>query len=192
MEFAKKIRNTKLTNVLCSNLLVLASILVFYNSLQNELVYDDHFVVVQNEKIRTLDALDFLITEYWVGFKKEDMGTYYRPITILKFALDYALWELDPFDYHLTNLLIHATAAFLLFLLLIRIQAPISVALLYALLFAVHPVHTEPWQKFLADPIYCLRISPWSHSCSTQGRGKANFLAPYRHCFSLYSARKAL
>jgi hypothetical protein len=71
MEFAKIIGKPKLTNGLCCSLLVLAAILVFYNSLQNEIVYDDHFVVVQNDQIRTLDALDFLTTEYWAGFKKE-------------------------------------------------------------------------------------------------------------------------
>ncbi|HEY5659002.1 MAG TPA: hypothetical protein VIY27_14540, partial [Myxococcota bacterium] len=33
-------------------------------------------------------------------------GDFYRPVTNLSFALDYALWGLTPFGYHLTDLLI--------------------------------------------------------------------------------------
>ena len=44
------------------------------------------------------------------------------------FWLEYQLWELDPFGFHLVNVLLHAAAAFLLYGLLCRLH--ISAALL--------------------------------------------------------------
>ena len=143
MEIFKVVRDQQIGRVLGSALLILAVVLVFYNSLQNEFVYDDHFVVVQNAKVKTLDPLDLLTTEYWSGFKQEGMGTYYRPLTILTFALDYLTWGENPLGFHLTNLLIHAAATVLLFLFLFRLSVPKLAAFAAALLFAIHPVHTE-------------------------------------------------
>jgi hypothetical protein len=40
-------------------------------------------------------------------------GKFYRPVASLSYAIEYWLWGLDPFGYHLTDLLAHATAAVL-------------------------------------------------------------------------------
>ena len=143
MEIFKVIRDQQIGRALGSVLLVFAVVLVFYNSLQNEFVYDDHFVVVQNAKVKTIDPLDLLTTEYWSGFKQEGLGTYYRPLTILTFALDYAIWGPNPLGFHITNLLIHTAATVLFFLFLTRLSVPRPAAFVAALLFAIHPVHTE-------------------------------------------------
>jgi hypothetical protein len=56
---------------------------------------------------------------------------------------DYTLWGLDPAGYHLTNALLHALNAGLAYVVTVRLAASRPVALLTALLFAVHPVNVE-------------------------------------------------
>jgi Tfp pilus assembly protein PilF len=74
------------------------------------------------------------------------------PLTWLSWALDHAVWGLWPGGYHLTNVLIHAANAGLVYALgrtlLSRRSAPAEPALtlgagLAALLFAVHPLRVE-------------------------------------------------
>ncbi|MBM3987287.1 MAG: hypothetical protein FJ294_04955 [Planctomycetes bacterium] len=72
-------------------------------------------------------------------------GHYWRPLVHLSFGLDYALWGLDPFGYHLTD--------FLLLVLGTTLVVTLSRALLgegragwawfAGLVFVLHPVHFE-------------------------------------------------
>jgi hypothetical protein len=57
--------------------------------------------------------------------------------------VDYALWGLRPVGYHLTNLILHAANTVWVWWLLRCYRAAPWLALLAALVFAVHPVHTE-------------------------------------------------
>ncbi len=131
------------SNAVPGLLVVLAAGLVYLNSLSNGFVYDDHFVVVQNDLVHRVDLPRIFGNEYWSGFSQDGGGTYYRPLTTLSFALDYAAWGEDPFGFHLTNLILHAISTFLLYLVCIRLIRNRPAALFAALLFAVHPVHTE-------------------------------------------------
>ena len=45
---------------------------------------------------------------------------YYRPLIVQTYALDYALWGLRPFPYHLVNLFLHWLASLLVSLLTIE------------------------------------------------------------------------
>src|SRR5262249_35854632 len=78
-----------------------------------------------------------------------------RPLVNASYALDYRLWGLAPFGYHLTSLLLHCLNALLLFLLCDRLpgagaaearagaRSGRAVAALAAPLFAVHPLMSE-------------------------------------------------
>ena len=139
-------RNTvsnRLSHLLPGLAVTLVAALVYLNTLGNGFVYDDHFVVAQNDHIRSLNPVTIFGSEYWSGFASETAGTYYRPVTIFSFALDFALWGQNPSGYHLTNLLLHAANTLLLYLLCARLIRNRKTALFAALLFAVHPVHTE-------------------------------------------------
>lgn len=65
----------------------------------------------------------------------------YYPLAHSAFWLMYQLWAENTVGYHLVNIMLHATGAFLLWLVLQRLAVP--GALLAAFLFALHPLHVE-------------------------------------------------
>lgn len=87
-------------------------------------------------------------------------GYYYRPLLVLSFLFDKALWDLDPSFMHLENILVHSLNVILLFLVARKIFATFApertyLPLLSALLFCLHPVNTEAvaWISGRTDPL---------------------------------------
>jgi len=70
-------------------------------------------------------------------------GHFYRPVTTLSFALDHAVWGLDPSGYHLTDLVLLLTCAIGVAALGRRLLGPGVGPLTAALVFALHPLHVE-------------------------------------------------
>jgi Tfp pilus assembly protein PilF len=85
----------------------------------------------------------------------------YRPIAWMTMGVDYLIWGMDPFGYHLTSLLFHCVNALLFYfvtLRLLRIAIPSAsdcptglrlAAAFAAMLFALHPLRVEPvaWES---------------------------------------------
>ncbi len=67
----------------------------------------------------------------------------YRPLTMVSYGLS-ALLSPNPLSYHLMNVALHALAALAAFSLARSLLRSTPAAGVAALLFAVHPVHTEP------------------------------------------------
>ena len=120
-------------------ILLAAAALVYANTLRNQFTMDDGLYVLGNPQI-TQPSLQSL-------FSENKIASIYRPITFAAIALNWSLGETEPLGYHLLNLLLHAAVVWLLFLLLQEIfnghPQGINVAFAAALLFAVHPIHTE-------------------------------------------------
>jgi protein O-mannosyl-transferase len=86
------------------------------------------------------------------AFTSAVMG-HWIPVTWLTFSLDYSVWGMNPFGYHLTNVLLHAANAVLLYVLaltLLRRALPAAGAraitlgaAVAALFFALHPLRAE-------------------------------------------------
>ena len=74
--------------------------------------------------------------------RKEQSHKSYRPVTVLTFRLNYLVHELAPLGFHLTNVLLHAGVTLVYHHLAATLVSPLTAGLA-ALLFAVHPVHTE-------------------------------------------------
>ena len=129
-------------------LLILAvSLLVYINSLNGWFVFDDHRGILENKDLRPEERSlwQLLNNDFWGGsMTREVSHKSYRPLTVLSYRyLNYAISGLQPFSYHLVNVLLHG-AVWVLFLYLCRIiQGRGTWSMFSALLFAVHSVHTE-------------------------------------------------
>jgi protein O-mannosyl-transferase len=128
-------------------LLALATGVAFWPSLGNGFVeWDDQVLIADNLAYRGLGWREIR----W-AFGTMQLG-HYVPLAWLSFSFDYAVWGVNPFGYHLTNLLLHVTTALLLYALvrrLLRLATSFSelgravgggVA---ALFFAIHPLRVE-------------------------------------------------
>jgi len=136
--------NAKSTiRILSPIVILLACLIPYWNVLDNAFTYDDHYIIEANELIRSISPMEIFGNPFWRGFATEGSGTYYRPLVILSYSLDFACSGLEPVGYHLSNVMFHALTAFLVFLLARRLIRSDRAALLAGLLFAIHPVHTE-------------------------------------------------
>ncbi len=67
----------------------------------------------------------------------------YNPMPLLTFALEYHFVKLDPFVYHLNNLLLHLICVFFVYRISLQLGLGYMGAALVALLFGIHPMRVE-------------------------------------------------
>jgi tetratricopeptide (TPR) repeat protein len=116
------------------SLLVFALVLACYwPSLRGELIWNDP-EYVPTPQLRSLEGLGRI----WIQPGSTEQ---YYPLLYSALWLQCRLWGEQPLGYHLVNMALHAGAAVLFALVLLRLAVP--GAWLAAFLFAVHPVHVE-------------------------------------------------
>lgn len=151
---------SKISPVTCYIIIIAVTLITFYNSLSNQFVFDDESVIVNNPSIQSLDNIPKYFTAN-EGFHKV-IGRYYRPVVSATYAIDFSNWKLDPYGFHLTNVIIHIIACLLLFkifsTLFWRYKYRNLFSLLATLIFAVHPIHTEAvsWVSGRTDSLVTL------------------------------------
>ncbi|XP_018562802.1 transmembrane and TPR repeat-containing protein CG4050-like [Anoplophora glabripennis] len=74
--------------------------------------------------------------------KIEQSHKSYRPLCVLTFRWNYLLWQLEPMGYHLVNMLLHSVVCLMYFRMCSMFLPELS-SFVAAMLFAVHPIHTE-------------------------------------------------
>ncbi len=129
---------------------LLLGLLCFANSVRNEFTYDDNSIVRANPRIRSLtDFREIWLTDWWRERAEDEpladpaRDRLYRPLTLFSFALNYALHEARPLGYHVANVLLHAAVCLLVWSFTRRLFEDEAIAGVAAVLFAVHPVHSE-------------------------------------------------
>ena len=122
----------------------LAATLAHRESLSYWFTSADTIPLIASAQTESLADLDGVFTEpLMAGTRFEEVGLFYRPLSTLSFALDYALWGLDPAGYHLTNLLLHGGTAVLAAVALVAVTGRRGAGYLGGLLFAIHPLTAE-------------------------------------------------
>jgi len=138
--------------------IIIAVIFVaYFNSLSNGFVADDIAFVRDNISIRdTGNIPSYFFSPKTLAAADSEWGTaIYRPLRTVSYAIDYSFYELRAEGYHVTNLLLHMAACVSLYFLVMALFNIQPVALLSALIFALHPVHIEvvSWIASRADII---------------------------------------
>ena len=143
-------KRTKWIPVAAPAFVAVASFAVFLQALAGDFVsFDDKFNFLDNPHFRGLGPAQLA----WMW---SDLNGHYQPLTWMSHGLDYLLFGMDPYGYHVVNVLLHvanALLAYAIFLeLLRRAQRFHSVrrsdvlrlaAAFGALLFAIHPLRVE-------------------------------------------------
>lgn len=129
----------------------------FYaNSFSNEYALDDEAVIQTNEyvqkgfsgigKILTTDAYDSYYRQS--NSNQHLSGGRYRPLSIVLFAAEHQLWGESPHKRHAVNILLYILCVLSIFYffrnyLFRKIVYGEDISFIAALLFAIHPLHTE-------------------------------------------------
>jgi hypothetical protein len=128
--------NKTLYSVIPLLLLFVLPWIVYYNTLHNDFIFDD-LPLIQGSKI--LPSLDSFSDLGKVFTQKSG----YRPVRTLSYAIDYHLSGLNPVSYHLSNIFFHSVTVLFVYLITVSLLPNRISAFCAALLFAVHPVHTD-------------------------------------------------
>ena len=175
----------KFKALLPATALLLVTILAYLPSTGNGFIWDDDSYVYMNQTLDSPKAL----SQIW--FKPSASPQFY-PLVFTGFWIEKQLWGLNPAGYHWTNVLLHATAAILLWRILRRLELPGAFAA--AAVFALHPIHVESvgWiterKNVLSGFFYlgsllaylrfarvdCVLILPPTLSDATKNRRKSN------------------
>src|SRR5947199_7910091 len=165
-------------------LIALVTFAAFLPALHNQFVnWDDDKNFLENPHYRGLGwtQLSWMWTTH--------MG-HYVALTRMTFGLDYLLWGMNPFAYHLTNLLLHAANAVVFFFITRRLLTralpspsdgghTLAVSAAFAgLVFAIHPLRVESvaWaterRDVLSGLFYLSAVLAYLRACDREERGR--------------------
>jgi tetratricopeptide (TPR) repeat protein len=144
-------------------IILLVSFAVYFNALSGGFIFDDEKQIVNNPWIRDISNIPAIFSSNVWGFQWQVLtSNFYRPLMYVVYMLDYYLFGMKPWGFHLVNVLFHCGVSILVFLIALRFlpergltKSPVylSSPFIAALLFASHPVHTEAvtWIAGLPD-----------------------------------------
>ena len=161
--------------------LAVAAALPHLNTLRNGFVYDDETLVLDNPYIRNFHYLAKIFTTQAASHFGAGMANYYRPLMNVGYLLCYQVFGPHPFGFHLVNVVLHAAVVCAVFLLTKRMFQNRNLALMAAVLFAIHPIHSEVVAWIAASPdlelslFYLLTF--WLFLAGARPEGRSSYLA---------------
>ena len=119
--------------------LLMVGWLVYANSMEGVFVYDDLPSIVENDDLRRV--FDRSQWGTWSSVPHSSIDG--RPLVRLTLALNYTFGGLHVWGYHAVNIAIHLLCGLLYMALLRLLLGDIWLAFVCALLWLVHPLHSE-------------------------------------------------
>lgn len=138
-------------NISSLSLILFLTAITFLPSLKNGFTnWDDPAYLLENDLIQHLSwpTVKILFSRF--------MATQYNPLVFLSFAWEHHFFGLNPFVYHLTNLVLHLLNTALVFWMVFLLTYKSIPASVTALLFGIHPLHVESvaWVAMRKDVLY--------------------------------------
>jgi len=122
----------------------LIAFLMYANTLGHGFVLDDPLSLELNKNVTAgLSGIGDIISG---GYRENNFGgQLYRPVSLVQFAIEWQISPNNPFIHHLFNILWFALSVCLVFWVMKKWfpNSSVLIPLSIALLFAVHPIHTE-------------------------------------------------
>ncbi len=156
-------KTTSIITFIPTVILLLFSFAVYFNAIFGDFVADDIFQIGDNPWIRDMRNIPTIFSRSVLSFQPGvTTSNYYRPLMHVVYTLNYHLFGLKPWGFHLVNILFHCCVSVLVFLVIRRLlpeqrvslsTAYLSPPFIAAMLFASHPIHTEAvtWIAGLPD-----------------------------------------
>lgn len=138
---------TFLQRQLSKNRFILAVIiglgcLIYANTLQNEMFWDDDDFILKNRYIKEWQYFPKFFSENLVAGSYLN-SNYWRPALLTVFAVEWHLWQDWTPGWHMVNTAFHILDTLLLFFILEILFRRRSLALMVSLVFLAHPVQVE-------------------------------------------------
>ena len=142
----------KVKTLLLICLLLAAVFIAFLPSLKNGFVnYDDNEFITNNPRINCVSfkSIRNILTS-------TSVANVYQPVVMLAFLTEYYFFKLNPFGYHLVSVAVHLANCLLVLWFIYLLSGRLSVSLLAALLFGLHPMRVESvaWATEQKDVLY--------------------------------------
>ena len=171
-------KSSNKTVIIWAGLILLVTLVAYIPTMRGGYIWDDDHYITENTTLRTLDGL----RKIWLEPKA--LPQYY-PLVHTSFWVEYHLWQLHPFGYHLVNVLLHALNAILLLMVLQYLRVP--GAWLAALIFALHPVQVESvaWiterKNVLSGLFYLCSFLAYLRFCNLAADPEPTSISPSMH-----------
>jgi len=133
--------------------------LAYLNTLQFTFVHDDRFQIQGNTWLRSWKYLPrYFTADVWAFEHPVFRGTFYRPIFLLWFRLQYLVFGLNAWGWHLCTVLCHMGVTLLVYFTAARLLEDRLAALFTTLIFGLHPTHAEgvAWVSGVTEPLFAL------------------------------------
>jgi protein O-mannosyl-transferase len=172
-------KSTRWSDATLVALLLLVTLACYANILANSFVYDDSQQILQNPYVKSWHFIPQIFgTTVWSFVGQAGTTNYYRPLMTFTFLVLWKIFGPIPFGFHLFSLLTQFAVVVTLFYAGKRLFGDVRVAWLAALIFAVHPVHTEAVAWIAAVPdlqaTFLLLVAIWLLSGESKRSWGAN------------------
>jgi tetratricopeptide (TPR) repeat protein len=141
-------------------LLAVATGVLYSGSLYFGFVWDDIPQIVNSPIVRSWANLPRAFSsDLWYHVARHQV--YYRPLFVVWSMLNYSLFGLRPWGWHLGAIVAHVAAVAAVFWLARKLKLEYWTAVLAAALFALHPIHIEPvaWVSAASDTMVTLFVA---------------------------------
>lgn len=134
--------------------LIIVGVLIYANSLPNELFWDDLDNVVNNRYVHSWEYFGNYFSENIIAGANLS-SNYWRPVMLIVWSLEWGFWQDWASGYRIVNITLHIANAVLIYLLVSRIFGLKRLAGVLALIFLIHPLQTESitYATATSDPL---------------------------------------
>lgn len=163
-------RKNSLYKISFAVLLAAVTFIVFYNSLYNGFLLDDNEQILKNPWLEGFKHLTTIFSSDSYGFLEERLQAItYRPVVFAFYLVERSVFGLEPWGWHLFNVILHTINSVLAYLLLLLFAGvgrngtgggpgAYFPAFLGGVIFAVHPLKSEAaaWVGCAPELLYTL------------------------------------
>ncbi len=121
-----------------------ATLGAYATTLRFGFVYDDTVLILLNKSLRSWSYLpEYFTSHLWNSSYPQLLSNAYRPFLLLWLRINYFLFGVKPWGWHLSIVLAHMAVTYLVYRLALRLTGEVLTATAAGLIFGLHPIHVE-------------------------------------------------